>query len=51
GAGNVALTGMVGPIATIALGYVFLGEAISGWQVAGTAFVLAGVWVLSRKAA
>jgi drug/metabolite transporter (DMT)-like permease len=51
GAGNVALTGMVGPIATIALGVVFLGEAISGWQLAGTALVLAGVWVLSRKAA
>lgn len=50
GAGNVALAGMVGPIATIALGVVFLGEAVSGWQVAGTAFVLAGVWVLSRKA-
>jgi drug/metabolite transporter (DMT)-like permease len=49
GAGNVALMGMVGPIATIALGAVFLGEAVSGWQLAGTALVLAGVWVLSRK--
>ena len=50
GAGSVALAGMVGPISTIALGYVFLGEAISGWQLTGTAFVLAGVFVLSRKA-
>ena len=51
GAGNAALAAMVGPISTIALGYVFLGEAIGGWQLAGTALVLAGVFVLSRKAA
>jgi drug/metabolite transporter (DMT)-like permease len=50
GAGSVALAGMIGPISTIALGYVFLGEAISGWQLTGTALVLAGVFVLSRKA-
>jgi drug/metabolite transporter (DMT)-like permease len=50
GAGSVALAGMIGPVSTIALGYVFLGEAISGWQLAGTALVLAGVFVLSRKA-
>jgi drug/metabolite transporter (DMT)-like permease len=49
GASNAALTAMVGPVATIALGYVFLGEAISGWQLAGTALVLAGVFVLSTK--
>jgi drug/metabolite transporter (DMT)-like permease len=51
GAGNAALAGTVGPVATILLGYVFLGEAISGWQIAGTALVLAGVFVLSRKGA
>ena len=50
GAGSVALAGMIGPVSTIALGYVFLGEPVSGWQVAGTALVLAGVFVLSRKA-
>lgn len=49
GAGNAALTGMVGPVSTIVLGYVFLGEAITGWQLAGTALVLAGVFVLSKK--
>jgi drug/metabolite transporter (DMT)-like permease len=49
GAGSTALAGMVGPVATIGLGYVFLGEAITGWQLAGTALVLAGVLVLSRK--
>lgn len=51
GAGNAALTAMVGPVSTIALGYLFLGEAIGGWQLAGTALVLAGVFVLSRKGA
>jgi drug/metabolite transporter (DMT)-like permease len=50
GAGSVALAGMIGPVSTIALGYVLLGEPVSGWQVAGTALVLAGVFVLSRKA-
>ena len=50
GAGSVALAGMVGPVSTIALGYVFLGEPVSGWQLAGTALVLAGVFVLSRRA-
>lgn len=49
GASNAALMAMVGPVSTIALGYVFLGEAITGWQLAGTALVLAGVFVLSKK--
>jgi drug/metabolite transporter (DMT)-like permease len=49
GAGPASLAGMIGPISTIALGYVFLAEPVSGIQLAGTAFVLAGVFVLSRK--
>lgn len=49
GAGPAAVAGMVGPVATIALGYALLGEPVSGWQLAGTALVLAGVFVLSRK--
>jgi drug/metabolite transporter (DMT)-like permease len=40
---------MIGPVSTIALGYVFLAEPVSGIQLAGTALVLAGVFVLSRK--
>jgi drug/metabolite transporter (DMT)-like permease len=39
---------MVGPVATIALAYVFLDESVSGWQLAGTALVLGGIYVLSR---
>jgi drug/metabolite transporter (DMT)-like permease len=49
GAGSTSLAGMVGPVVTIALGYVFLGEPVSGSQLAGTALVLAGIFVLSRK--
>ena len=49
GAGRASMAAMVGPVATIALAYLFLGETISGWQVAGTALVLAGVYVLSRQ--
>jgi drug/metabolite transporter (DMT)-like permease len=49
GAGNASIMAMVGPVSTIVLAYLFLGEAITGWQLAGTALVLAGVFVLSRK--
>jgi drug/metabolite transporter (DMT)-like permease len=49
GAGRASMAAMVGPVATIALAYLFLGETISGWQVAGTALVLAGVYVLSHQ--
>jgi drug/metabolite transporter (DMT)-like permease len=48
GASRTSLAAMVGPVATIALAYVFLGETVSGWQIAGTALVLAGIYVLSR---
>jgi drug/metabolite transporter (DMT)-like permease len=45
------MVAMVGPVSTIALGYLFLDEPVSAWQVSGTVLVLAGVWVLSRKRA
>ena len=48
GAGRTSLAAMVGPVATIALAYLFLGESVSGWQLAGTALVLGGIYVLSR---
>ncbi len=51
GAARTALAGTIGPVATIALAFVFLGEAVSGWQLAGTALVLAGILVLSRAGA
>lgn len=50
GAGTTALAAMVGPVATIGLAWLFLDEAVTVWQLAGTALVLAGVTVLSRAA-
>ena len=49
GAGNTSLAAMVGPVSTILLAWIFLGEAVSAWQLAGTGLVLAGVFVLSRR--
>jgi drug/metabolite transporter (DMT)-like permease len=49
GAGNTALAGMVGPVSTIFIAWLALDETVSGWQVAGTVLVLAGVYFLSRK--
>jgi len=48
GAGRAALAANVGPVATIVFGYLLLGEPISAWQVAGTALVLFGVFMLTR---
>jgi drug/metabolite transporter (DMT)-like permease len=48
GAGTAAQAGMIGPVATIFLGYVFLGEAITPLQLAGTALVMGGMVVLGR---
>jgi len=49
GAGKASLASMIGPVSTILLAFVFLGESISGWQLTGTALVLAGIAVLSRE--
>jgi drug/metabolite transporter (DMT)-like permease len=48
GATLTAQTGMVGPLATIAMGVLLLGEPFNAWIVAGTALVLAGIWLLAR---
>jgi drug/metabolite transporter (DMT)-like permease len=48
GATLTAQTGMIGPLATIALGVLLLGEPFNAWVVAGTALVLVGVWLLAR---
>ncbi len=49
GATLVAQTGMIGPLATIALGVLILGEPLNAWIVAGTALVLAGIAMLARS--
>jgi len=48
GATLTAQTGMIGPLSTIAMGVLILGEPMNAWIVAGTAAVLAGIWMLAR---
>jgi drug/metabolite transporter (DMT)-like permease len=48
GAPLTAQCGMVGPMSTILLGVWLLGEPFTGWVVAGTLLVLAGVWLLAK---
>jgi len=50
GAGRASMAAMIGPVSTIGLAFVFLGEPVSGWQLAGTLLVLAGVYVLTLPA-
>jgi drug/metabolite transporter (DMT)-like permease len=51
GAGLAAQTGMIGPMSTIAMGVLLLGEPLNAWVIAGTALVLAGVYWVSRSKA
>ncbi len=51
GASNASIVSAVGPVATIFMGYFFLGEAITFFQVLGTAVVLAGVFWISKSKA
>lgn len=49
GASQAALIGAVGPVSTLYLGYVVLGETFSWLQAGGTALVLAGVLLITLK--
>ncbi|MCC6851770.1 MAG: DMT family transporter [Rubrivivax sp.] len=51
GATLVAQTGMIGPVATIAMGVAILGEPLNRWIFAGSALVIAGIWLLARTPA
>lgn len=48
GSGLTAQTGMIGPMSTILMGVLILGEPFNGWIVVGTALVLAGVYLVTR---
>lgn len=48
GASLAAQAGMVGPMSTMLMGVVLLGEPFTAWLVLGTSLVLAGVAVCSR---
>jgi drug/metabolite transporter (DMT)-like permease len=49
GATLTAQAGTVGPLSTILMAAVFLGEPFTPWIAAGTVLVLAGVWLLARQ--
>ena len=48
GASLAAQAGMVGPMATIALGALLLGEPFTLGVAGGTALVIAGIYVFAR---
>ena len=48
GATLTAQIGMVGPVSTILMGVLILGEPFTAWVAAGTLLVLAGIWRLVR---
>lgn len=49
GAATTSQAGMIGPVSTLFLGTFFLAEPVTGWQLAGTALVLTGMYLLSKK--
>lgn len=48
GSGLAAQVGMIGPVSTIVLSLLVLGEPMGPWQIAGTVLVMLGVFVVSR---
>jgi drug/metabolite transporter (DMT)-like permease len=48
GAGLAAQTGMIGPMSTIVMGVVILGEPFNGWIAVGTVLVVSGVFLVTR---
>ena len=49
GAATASQAGMVGPVSTLFLGALILGEPITAIQLAGTALVIGGIYMLSKK--
>lgn len=49
GANRAALVGSIGPVVTLVLGVIFLGEPLGWLQVAGSALVLTGVMLVSLR--
>jgi drug/metabolite transporter (DMT)-like permease len=47
GASLAAQSGMVGPMSTILMGNLLLDEPFTGWVAAGTAFVVAGIFLFT----
>lgn len=49
GASMAAQAGMIGPMSTILMGVLILGEPFTAWVAAGTVLVIAGIFVFSRS--
>ncbi|MFP5390166.1 MAG: DMT family transporter [Gammaproteobacteria bacterium] len=49
GAPAASQAGMIGPVSTLFLGALLLGEPITAVQLAGTALVMAGIYMLSKN--
>jgi drug/metabolite transporter (DMT)-like permease len=49
GASLASQAGMVGPMSTVVMGAVILGEPITLWVAAGTVLVIAGIFVFTRR--
>jgi len=49
GAATASQAGMIGPVSTLFLGALILGEPITVIQLAGTALVIGGIYMLSKK--
>jgi drug/metabolite transporter (DMT)-like permease len=48
GATLTAQTGSIGPLSTILMAVLLLGEPFTAWVALGTVLVLAGIWLLAR---
>ena len=48
GSSLTAQAGTVGPLSTILLAVIFLGERFTAWVAMGTVLVLAGIWLLTK---
>jgi drug/metabolite transporter (DMT)-like permease len=48
GASMTAQTGMIGPMSTIMMGVVILGEPFTAWIAVGSVLVISGIYVFSR---
>lgn len=48
GAGLGSIVGSIGPVATVVLGYIFLGETLSFQEILGSILVLIGVLIIGK---
>lgn len=49
GAARASMVGMLGPIATLSMGWMLLDEPLSTWQLGGALLVIAGVVMIGKK--